>query len=98
MSTTPTPAESNERTPAGTAAADHPAVIPVEVLNAFRARGLDDTEARTLFERAGHDLDPAVRTVALDTLVQTRVLTWPECITYARLLRPEGKSAADRAA
>ena len=57
-----------------------------EVLAAFGARGTDATEARQVITDARQELTEPQLRAALDTLVQTRLLDWPECVTFARLV------------
>ena len=64
---------------------------PADVLQAFAARGIDAVTAGALYTRARADLGRAELQQALDTLVQTRVLSWEQCLTFARLLSPEAR-------
>jgi hypothetical protein len=57
-----------------------------EVLAAFLARGTDASAARQLVAEARAQLSDAQARAALDTLVQTRLLSWSECVTFARLV------------
>lgn len=60
---------------------------------AFAARGIVRKDAAARLQRAQQTLPDDQFRFAVETLVRTRLLTWEECIEFARLLRPENRSA-----
>jgi len=59
-----------------------------DVLAGFAARGIDEAQAAELLSKAQAELSAAEMRYAVETLAQTRVLTWPECMRFAQLHRP----------
>ncbi|HEY2043059.1 MAG TPA: hypothetical protein VGH11_10325 [Jatrophihabitans sp.] len=55
---------------------------------AFAARGVNAEDASAHLERARRALADDQFRLAVETLIQTRVLSWDECMQFARLLRP----------
>jgi hypothetical protein len=64
-----------------------PALDPA-VLADFAARGIDEAQAAELLHEAQGTLTAQELRLATETVSQTRLLTWPECVQFARLRRP----------
>lgn len=58
------------------------------VLAGFAARGISREEATDLLEQAQETLTGDELRLAIQTVSQTRLLTWPECVRFAQLYRP----------
>jgi len=54
----------------------------------FAARGIDREQATELLEQAQERLTEDELRLAIETVSQTRLLTWPECVQFAQLYRP----------
>jgi hypothetical protein len=64
-----------------------PTLDPV-VLAGFEARGIDKTQAAELLQQARSTLTAAELRLAIETVSETRLLSWPECLRFAQLHRP----------
>jgi hypothetical protein len=58
------------------------------VLAGFAARGIGEAQAAELLEQARSTLTAAELRLAIETVSQSRLLTWPECVQFAQLHRP----------
>jgi hypothetical protein len=58
------------------------------VLAGFAARGIGKAQAAELLSRAQKELTAEEFRSAVQTLTQTRLLSWPDCIRFAQLHRP----------
>ena len=68
--------------------ADLRPTIDSDVLAGFAARGIGEAQAAELLSEAEADLSAEELRFALETLSQTRLLTWPDCMRFAKLHRP----------
>lgn len=68
--------------------ADLRPTIDSAVLDGFAARGIGEAQAAELLSRAQAELSSEELRLATETLAQTRVLTWPDCLRFAQLRRP----------
>ena len=64
-----------------------PALDPA-LLAGFAARGIGEASAAELLEQARSELTDEELRLAIETVAQTRLLTWPECVQFAQLYRP----------
>ncbi len=60
---------------------------------AFAARKIGQDEAARLLTQAQRSLSRSALDTALQTFEQTRLLSWAECLTFARLLHEDGEPA-----
>jgi hypothetical protein len=58
------------------------------VLAGFAARGVGATQAIELVDEASSRLTAEELRAACETLSQTRLLSWPDCVRFALLRRP----------
>ncbi len=58
------------------------------VLAGFAARGIDEAQAAELLHQAQVRLSAGELRLAIETVGQTRLLTWPECVQFAQLRQP----------
>ena len=63
-------------------------LVSAPAFEAFAARGIAREDAVERLRNAQEDLPAEQFQVAVETLIRTRLLTWEECIQFARLLRP----------
>lgn len=68
--------------------ADLRPTIDSAVLAGFAARGIGEAQAAELVSRAQAELSSEELRLATETLAQTRLLTWPDCVRFAQLRRP----------
>jgi len=68
--------------------ADLRPTLDTAVLAGFAARGISREQATELLEQAQETLTADELRLATETVSQTRLLTWPECVGFARLYRP----------
>ena len=58
------------------------------VLAGFAARGIGEARATELLDDARAELNDDELQFAVETVSQTRLLSWPECVRFAQLHRP----------
>jgi hypothetical protein len=58
------------------------------LLAGFAARGIGEARAAELLDQAESELTTEEFRLAIETVAQTRLLSWPECVRFARLYRP----------
>ncbi|MFL6163175.1 MAG: hypothetical protein ACJ74U_13205 [Jatrophihabitantaceae bacterium] len=68
--------------------ADLRPTLDPDVLAGFAARGIGEAQAAELLSEAEARLTAPELRFAVETLTQTRLLTWPECMRFAQLHRP----------
>lgn len=68
--------------------ADLRPTIDSAVLAGFAARGIGEAQAAELLSRARAELSTEELRLATETLAQTRLLSWPDCVRFAQLRRP----------
>ena len=64
-----------------------PTIDPA-VLAGFAARGIGEAQAAESLRKAQAELSAEELRLAMETLTQTRLLTWPDCVRFAQLRRP----------
>jgi hypothetical protein len=68
--------------------ADLRSTLDPAVLAGFAARGIGEAQAAELLSQAQLELPAEEFASAVETLAQTRLLSWPDCIRFAQLHRP----------
>lgn len=58
------------------------------VLAGFAARGIGEAQAAELLSQAQTELTAKEFQFAVETVGQTRLLSWPDCVRFAKLHRP----------
>lgn len=68
--------------------ADLRTTLDPAVLAGFADRGIGEAQAAELLSKAQAELSAEELRLAVETLAQTRLLTWPDCMRFAQLHRP----------
>jgi len=70
--------------------ADTATQLDPATLAGFAARGVEGAATRDLVGRARRTLSAEELRTAIETVSQTRLLSWPECVRFAQLQQPLG--------